>query len=78
MTGATIIWMIIGLLIGTLIGQIKGRTGAGAFFGLLLGPLGWIIIALGPNKKPKCPFCGGIIVEGAVKCKNCGSDLENR
>jgi uncharacterized membrane protein YeaQ/YmgE (transglycosylase-associated protein family) len=67
--------IIIGALVGALIGKAKGRTGAGAFFGAILGPIGWLITALGPNMKPKCPLCGGEIVEGAIKCKNCGSDL---
>ena len=54
-----VIWIVIGTLVGALIGQAKGRIGAGLFFGLLLGPIGWLITALGPNKKPKCPFCSG-------------------
>jgi hypothetical protein len=70
-----IIWIIVGTLVGALIGQAKGRVAAGAFFGFLLGPIGWLITALGPNKKPKCPECGGEIVPGARKCKNCGSQL---
>jgi len=70
-----VFWFIVGTLIGALIGQSKGRVGAGAFFGFILGAIGWLIIALGPNLKPKCPHCGGVIVVGATKCKNCGSDL---
>lgn len=35
--------------VGMLIGQIKGRVLAGLFFGMLIGPIGWLIIALGPN-----------------------------
>jgi hypothetical protein len=67
--------IIIGAVVGALIGQLKGRAGAGMFFGLLLGPIGWLIVAVGPNLMPKCPECGGVIVEGARKCKNCGSVL---
>lgn len=62
-------------LIGALIGQRKGRVGAGLLFGWLLGPLGWLVVALGPNLKRKCPYCRGVIAEGAVKCKHCGSGL---
>jgi len=69
------LWCVIGALVGALIGQAKGRNKAGALWGLFLGPIGWLITALGPNLKPKCPFCRGEIVAGAVKCKNCGSDL---
>lgn len=70
-----LIWVPIGLLIGALVGQTKGRTGAGAVLGLLLGPIGWLAVALGPNMKPKCPLCGGVIVQGAIRCKNCGGDI---
>jgi len=72
-----VIWIIIGILVGALIGQSKGRVSARTFFGFLLGPIGWLITAIGPNKKPKCLFCGGEIVEGAIKCKNCCSKLNN-
>ena len=39
-------------LIGAAIGAHKNRGGAGLFFGLLLGPLGWLIIAVGPDHRP--------------------------
>jgi hypothetical protein len=70
-----LLWVPVGLLIGALVGQTKGRTGAGAVLGLLLGPIGWLAVALGPSMKPKCPLCGGIIVQGAIRCKNCGGDI---
>ena len=63
------------LVIGTLVGQAKGRAVAGMIWGLVLGPLGWVLVALGPNLKPKCSHCKGVIIPGATKCKNCGSDL---
>ena len=75
LTSYLLLWCLIGGLIGLLIGQTKGRAGAGFFFGMLLGPLGWLVVAAGPSLKPKCPDCGGVIVEGARKCKNCGSEL---
>lgn len=39
-------------LVGAAIGARKNRGGAGFFFGLLLGPLGWLIIAVGPDLRP--------------------------
>ena len=47
------LWAILGALIGAAIGQRKGRGGAGFFFGLILGPIGWIIIAVGPDLRQK-------------------------
>lgn len=72
-----IVWTFFAL-VGALIGQSKGRTTAGVIFGLLVGPIGWLIVAIGPNLKPKCPECGGVIVAGARKCKNCGSTLKTK
>jgi len=71
------IWLILGPLIGAAIGQKKGRAGAGFFFGLLLGPIGWLIVAVGPDitSGRMCPACKGKVPEGATKCMHCGSDL---
>lgn len=38
-------------LIGAAIGGTKGRPAAGFFFGFLIGPIGWIIVAVGPNER---------------------------
>ena len=42
-------------LVGAAIGASKGRPEAGFFFGGLLGPLGWLIVAVGPNHKQAQP-----------------------
>jgi len=68
--------LLIGGLVGYAIGKQKGRGTAGFFFGCFLGIIGWIMVAVGPNYKPKCSECGGVIVEEARKCKHCGTDLK--
>lgn len=70
-------WLILGPLVGAAVGQRKGRAGAGFFFGLLLGPIGWLIVALGPDLAPArlCSACKGKVPDGATKCMHCGSDL---
>ena len=68
-------WTIICGKIGALIGKSKKREGAGFLFGLFLGPIGWLLVAVGPNNSAKCPECGGVVVEGAKRCKNCGVEL---
>jgi len=79
MDGYTLIGgLLLSAAIGLAIGQSKGRPVAGLIWGFLVGPLGWLLVAIGPNMKPKCPHCGGEIVEGASKCKNCGSDISGR
>ena len=42
--------LILGL-IGAVIGNTRGRADAGFLLGFLLGPLGWLIVLLGPNPK---------------------------
>ena len=60
-------------LIGALIGKYKGRVGSGVVWALVLGPIGWLIVALMQDLREKCPECGGVVVPGARKCKHCGS-----
>lgn len=65
-------------LAGAVIGNLKNRMALGFALGFFLGPIGWLITALFPAHGPKCPDCGGIILEGARKCKNCGTVLSQR
>lgn len=67
--------LAVSALIGVIAGRARGRPGWGAVFGLLLGPIGWLIVLAGPDRRPKCPECLGVTVPGARKCKNCGSSL---
>jgi hypothetical protein len=40
---------------GVLIGQRKGRAFAGFVWGMLLGPIGWLIVWLGPDLRQSSP-----------------------
>jgi len=70
-----IVSLILSALIGVWIGNLRGRSGDGALYSLILGPIGWLIILIGPDYRPKCPECLGVIEEGARRCKNCGVDM---
>jgi hypothetical protein len=64
------------VLVGALIGKYRGRTDSGVILAALLGPIGWLAVALMDDKRPKCIECGGVVVEGARKCLHCGSAIE--
>ena len=70
-------WVAVNLLVGALIGKAKGRMSGGILWSLLLGPIGWLIVAVGANTKPKCPYCKETVIQGALKCRNCGSELKS-
>jgi hypothetical protein len=65
--------------IGMLIGQRKGRAFAGFVWAMLLGPLGWLLVILGPDmnavKSTKCPHCGGVLPLNQGKCNHCENQI---
>jgi hypothetical protein len=52
----TLISLTVGTLlcgaVGALIGHRRGRRTEGLILGLLLGPLGWLWVAVAPSRKP--------------------------
>jgi hypothetical protein len=67
-----LIWLCCAI-VGALIGAAKGRAGAGAAWGLLLGPIGCLVIAVAPDARAKCPACKSALNPGASECHRCGS-----
>ena len=67
---------VVGAVIGGLIGMIRGRADEGAILGFLLGPIGWLIVLVGKDARPKCPLCRGTLETLAVqRCRHCGGEL---
>jgi len=66
---------IITMAIGRSIGIVKGRPTAGLLWSMILGPIGWLLVALGPNLSPRCHRCGGIIKKGFKICCHCGGKI---
>lgn len=78
-----LIWVLIYFVlfgaIGMLIGQRKGRVIAGLIWAMLLGPFGWLLVALGPNmgqgKSANCPLCGKTVPVNQPECLHCRNPL---
>jgi predicted RNA-binding Zn-ribbon protein involved in translation (DUF1610 family) len=61
--------------IGAIIGYFKGRAGPGCLWGIVLGPIGCLIIASYGDIRPRCPACRKIVDGEAQLCPYCRSDL---
>lgn len=80
---ALVFYVLVFGLIGVALGARKGRPFAGFVFGVLLGPIGWLIVAVGPDVKAteqatlmrKCPHCAELVQPGAKVCKHCRRDI---
>ena len=69
-----LLWLVLGF-IGALIGKEKGRTGDGFCLGILLGPIGLIIIfLLAPAGGRRCWACRSYLHPEAAVCARCGRD----
>lgn len=64
------------LLVGALIGWIKGRVMPGIVWAALLGPIGWLIVALSRSAQAECPKCRRENPLDAKSCRHCGVNLK--
>lgn len=78
-TALLLAYFVIFGAIGMLIGVRKGRVVAGLIWAMLLGPIGWLIVLLGPNmtapKAVPCPFCAGAVPINQSQCNHCKNNL---
>jgi hypothetical protein len=61
------------------IGLWKGRVLAAIVWSTFLGPLGWLIVAMGPSMHPAkavdCPHCAGVLPINQAVCNHCGNKV---
>ena len=72
-----VIWICFAV-IGSFIGEKKGRKNTGIVLGLLLGPIGLIIILAMDGDKISCPHCKTKISPRATSCPRCTKDIKIR
>ena len=72
---AVLAWIIVGGGVGMILGSGKGQTLNGGLAGLLLGPLGWVLILTVAKRAPKCSECKEWVRPGAKRCRHCGEKL---
>ncbi len=63
-------------LIGWALGAPKGQGVPGCFGGLLLGPIGVVLVLVSGDKTRKpCPYCAELVKKKAKVCPHCQRDL---
>ncbi len=70
-----IIFFIACGIIGERIGRTKDSGITGLLLGLLLGPLGCIIIYFIPGNRVNCPHCKSLVSPKATTCPGCSKDI---
>ena len=56
-------------------GNSKGMAGSGFALGLLLGPIGLIIVLVSHGTRVQCPSCREYVMADARKCRFCGTEF---
>lgn len=70
---AWLAWFAIGAIVGAIIARVREQdVVGGAVLSAILGPIGWLILLLRDDDRPKCSECGGRMVFGAKRCRHCG------
>ena len=67
-------------IVGMLIGNRRGQAALGGILGVLLGPIGLLIImSIVTSDPPRyCPYCKGKIDREATACRHCTRSLNGR
>ena len=66
--------MICGV-IASVLGSRKGMGVSGFFYGLILGPLGVILMFISKGKRVACPFCKKLNYITSTVCIHCDKEI---
>lgn len=69
-----LVWVMFGV-IGHFIGKQKGRPVEGAVLGVLLGPIGWMVVHFGPDYRTEKDKVKAVEKTAAIRVAKDGEDL---
>lgn len=72
-----VLWFLCGL-IAAAVGSSKNLGAPGFLLGLLLGPIGIMIVVLSSGNRIPCPFCREKMNRRAIVCPHCQCDVVAR
>ena len=70
-----IVLLIVCAGIASLLGSRKKMGISSFFYGLILGPLGVILVYISKGKKIPCPFCKNLNYITSDVCVHCGKEI---
>ena len=73
-----IVWIMLWLacvVAATIIGSPKEMGLSSFFYGLILGPLGVVLVFISKGKKVTCPFCKKLNYITSKICIHCGAEI---
>jgi hypothetical protein len=76
--GMVVLWCALSAIGGLIALVVNGRVLAGLVLGLLLGPIGWLLVFFLSDLRQRCPSCKGVVASDATACMHCGASLITR
>ncbi|TDI78164.1 MAG: hypothetical protein E2O81_03195 [Betaproteobacteria bacterium] len=69
-----LVWVVC-VITASILGFRKGTGASSFFFGLILGPLGVILVHISKGKRVACPFCDKLIYKASPVCPHCLQEI---
>ncbi len=71
MTGFLAVLWLVGIIVSMLISIPRGNAVIGFIVGLLLGPLGILVVLFISDRRPRCMHCKQLVEADDVICPHC-------